>query len=112
MGICSPPEVFHKTVYQCLENLDGVPRDLYMDDIIVWGSTIEQHDERLEEAVKKLEHIFVEIDVPFSVDNGENCADEQISAQIEVPYSGHNGENCADEQISAEIEFPTQGTTG
>ena len=28
-----------------------------MDDIIVWGSTIEQHDERLENAVKKLVHI-------------------------------------------------------
>ena len=55
MGICSAPEVFHKTVYQCLEDLDGVC--VYMDDIIVWGSTIEQHDERLEKAVKKLVQI-------------------------------------------------------
>ena len=55
MGICSAPEVFHKTVYQCLGDLDGVC--VYVDDIIVWGSTIEQHDERLERAVKKLVQI-------------------------------------------------------
>ena len=30
---------------------------VYMDDIIVWGSTIEQHDERLEKAVNKLVQI-------------------------------------------------------
>ena len=55
MGICSAPEVFHKTVNQCIEDLDGVC--VYMDDIIVWGSTIEHHDERLEKAVKKLVQI-------------------------------------------------------
>ena len=35
MGICSAPEVFHKNVYQHLENLKGVA--VYIDDIIVWG---------------------------------------------------------------------------
>ena len=35
MGICSAPEVFHKTVHQFLEEFDGIT--VYMDDIIVWG---------------------------------------------------------------------------
>ena len=75
MGICSPPEVFHKTVYQCLEDIDGVC--VYMDDIIVWGSTIEQHDERLEKAVKKLVQIGLRL-------NKDKC----YFRQPELPYLG------------------------
>ena len=43
MGICSAPEVFHKTVHQFLEDIEVV--SVYMDDIIVWGSTAAEHDE-------------------------------------------------------------------
>ena len=75
MGICSAPEVFHKTVYQCLEDLDGVC--VYMDDIIVWGSTIEQHDERLEKAVKKLVQTGLRL-------NKDKC----YFRQPELPYLG------------------------
>ena len=52
------------------------------------------------------EQISAQIEVPYSRDNGENCADEQISAEIEVPYLENNGKSCADEQISAQIEVP------
>ena len=75
MGICSATEVFHKTVYQCLEDLDGVC--VYMDDIIVWGSTIEQHDERLEKAVKKLVQMGLRL-------NKDKC----YFRQPELPYLG------------------------
>ena len=75
MGICSAPEVFHKTAYQCLEDLDGVC--VYMDDIIVWGSTIEQHDERLEKAVKKLVQIGLSLN-----------KDKYYFRQPELPYLG------------------------
>ena len=34
MGICSAPEVFHKTVHQFLEDCEGVR--VYMHDIVVW----------------------------------------------------------------------------
>ena len=59
MGICSAPEVFHKTVYQCLGDIDGVC--VYTDDITVWGSTIEQHNERLEKAVNNLVQIGLRV---------------------------------------------------
>ena len=35
MGICSAPEVFHKTVHQFLEDCEGT--SVYMDDVIIWG---------------------------------------------------------------------------
>ena len=56
-------------------------------------------------------HIYAEIDVPYSGDNGENC-DKHISAEIDVPYPGHNGEICADEHISAKIDVPCSGDNG
>lgn len=43
-GIKSAPEVFHWTVKQLLEGIEGV--ETYTDDILIWGETIEQHDNR------------------------------------------------------------------
>ena len=48
-GICSGPEVFHKYMEMMFEGLSGTR--VYLDDILVWGRTKEEHDQRLE-AVK------------------------------------------------------------
>ena len=45
-GVCSAPEMFHKVMEQMMENINGVR--VYMDDILVWGHTEKEHDERLE----------------------------------------------------------------
>ena len=58
------------------------------------------------------ENISAQIDIPYSGDNGGNCADEHISAQIDIPYSGDNGGNCADEYISAQLDIPFSGDNG
>ena len=55
MGICSAPEIFHKSVYQHLEDLSGVC--VFMDDIIIWGSSVEEHDECLETVLRRLTKI-------------------------------------------------------
>lgn len=44
-GINCAPEVFHSKVRQLLEDIEGV--DSFVDDIIVWGSSLEEHDARL-----------------------------------------------------------------
>lgn len=49
-GISSAPEVFTKTLRQMFDAVEGV--DVYVDDIIVWGKTIEQHNKRLETVFK------------------------------------------------------------
>ena len=46
MGLTSSPEVFHRTVSQILEGLEGVRN--FIDDIVVWGSTLDEHNHRLE----------------------------------------------------------------
>ena len=49
-GICSAPEVFHKIVHNLFAHVPGV--NTMMDDIIVWGSTQEEHDTRLKQVLE------------------------------------------------------------
>lgn len=44
-GIASAPEVFQKAMNEILDQAPGVR--IYIDDILVWGSTREEHDSRL-----------------------------------------------------------------
>ncbi|CAK1583539.1 unnamed protein product [Parnassius mnemosyne] len=44
-GICSAPEVFHKKIYENFDDLDGVC--MYIDDLLVYGCSKKEHDERL-----------------------------------------------------------------
>ncbi|KAK3749625.1 hypothetical protein QZH41_012963, partial [Actinostola sp. cb2023] len=51
-GIHSAQEVFHKGLHELFQDLSGVETDI--DDIIlVWGSTREEHDERLEKTLQR-----------------------------------------------------------
>ena len=45
-GIKSAPEIFQQVMSGIFDDLEGV--EVVMDDILVWGETVEQHDERLE----------------------------------------------------------------
>lgn len=44
-GIASAPEVFHRTVQQLFDGMEGV--GVFLDDVVVWGTTRKEHDERL-----------------------------------------------------------------
>ena len=44
-GIHSAPEVFHRTVRQLFEGIEGV--ETYIDDLLIWGETKELHVCRL-----------------------------------------------------------------
>ena len=75
MGICCAPEVFHKHVYQHLENLKGVA--VYIDDIIVWGKIVKEHEEILHRVFERLVHIGLHL-------NGEKC----MFKQRQINYLG------------------------
>lgn len=50
-GINSAPEVFHRTVRQLFEGIEGV--ETYIDDLLIWGETKQQHDERLRQVLER-----------------------------------------------------------
>ena len=75
-GIKSAPEVFQRAVSQMLENLPGV--DSIMDDIIVWGESVGEHDKRLREVLERAKSHHLRLSL-------KKC---QIR-QPQVPYVGH-----------------------
>jgi len=50
-GIRSAQEVFHKRVHEIFEDIPGVETDI--DDILVWGRTLQEHDERLKATLQR-----------------------------------------------------------
>lgn len=50
-GIKSASEVFQKIMSQMLEDITGA--EVIIDDILVWGSTIEEHDQRLRKVLQR-----------------------------------------------------------
>lgn len=58
-GILSAPEVYHKTIHMIFEHIPGV--ETMMDDIIVWGSNREEHDERLRKVLDKTREVNLKL---------------------------------------------------
>ena len=50
--IKSIPEIYQKCMVEMLEDIPGV--EVIVDDILVWGSTIQEHDERLKMTLDRI----------------------------------------------------------
>ncbi len=75
-GLSCAPEMFHKRVVETLAGIPGVL--VYIDDILIWGATQEEHDERLRLVQERLKQ------AEFSV-NPKKC----IFSQTRVKFLGH-----------------------
>ncbi|XP_053092978.1 uncharacterized protein K02A2.6-like [Pangasianodon hypophthalmus] len=51
-GISSAPEVFHRAMEHIIEDIEGVR--VYVDDIVLWGFTMEQHNKRLMDVLQRI----------------------------------------------------------
>lgn len=52
-GIKSAPEIFHRAMETIIEGLEGTR--VFIDDIIVWGATLQQHNDRLLTLLKRIQ---------------------------------------------------------
>ncbi len=75
-GVNVAPECFQRIMTQTFEDLPGV--EVIMDDILVYGSTIKEHDERLEQVLKRCRDQNIKL-------NREKCH----YRTSEVNYMGH-----------------------
>lgn len=76
-GITSASEVFQATFHMIFGDLEGVV--IYVDDLMVWGENEKQHDERVENVLKRAE----EWGITFNLKKCRFNADE-------VKYVGHH----------------------
>ena len=58
-GLCNAPSTFQRTMEKCLGDLNNMCCVVYLDEIIVFGKTVEEHVSRLEAVIQRLsEHGF------------------------------------------------------
>ena len=58
-GLCNAPSTFQRAMEKCLGELNHTCCVVYLDDIIVFGKTVEEHTARLEAVIQRLsEHGF------------------------------------------------------
>lgn len=96
-GISSASEVFQRAVAQMIEGLDGVVN--IIDDLLVWGDTLEQHDRRLMRLLQRAD------------ENGLRFNKSKCKFRMtEVKYIGHtlsaDGLKPDDEKIRAIVQIP------
>lgn len=60
-GIATAPEVFQRAMHQVFQGLAGV--EVVMDDILVWGSTKEEHDARLRSVLQRCEEVNLKLNL-------------------------------------------------
>lgn len=97
MGISSASEVYQNRMQQCLDGLEGV--EVMLDDILVWGKSEEEHDQRLKAALDRIKACNIKL-------NKKKC---QIK-QPEVKYLGHRyskeGVKIDESKVKAVLEMP------
>ena len=96
-GIVSAPEVFQRTMAQMFEDIEGC--EVFVDDLLVWGKSEQEHNERLKNVMERA----AEIDLKF---NKEKC---KIN-QKEVKYVGHtfgsDGLKPSADRVQAILDMP------
>jgi hypothetical protein len=58
-GVVFAQEVFHKTVYEQFRDMPGCETDI--DDILIWGRTIDEYDRNLEHLLNRVSQINMKL---------------------------------------------------
>ena len=75
-GITSAPEIFQRKMMETMQGLEGV--EIFMDDVLVYGATVNEHDQRLEKAMQRIETAGLKL-------NQEKCS----IRQSQLRFLGH-----------------------
>ena len=96
-GISSGSEKFQKCINQILEGLDGV--ECNIDDILIYGTTQEEHDRRLQAVLHRLDNANVTL-------NAEKCVFNVQSIKFLCQIIGSKGIKLDPETIEAIVKMP------
>lgn len=101
-GISCAPELFHAKIQQLFDQHEGVK--IFMDDIVVWGSTREQHDERLKKALDTIRKSGLKM-------NAKKCKFAEQEITFLGDKIGQNGVRPDPEKIAGISDMPTPTCT-
>ena len=96
-GITSAPEIFQRKMSEILTDVEGA--EAIIEDVLIYGRTVEEHDKRLEETLRRIHYAGLRL-------NREKC--EFRKSKIE--YFGHiiseEGISPSTERIKAIVDLP------
>ena len=90
MGITPAPEIFQKFLDEVLDDLEGIKH--ISNDIIIWGTSQEEHDRRLIALLTRLE----EAGLTINVEKSKISKDEIEFFGLRI---GRNGVGLANDKI-------------
>jgi hypothetical protein len=96
MGIKSAPEYWQRTASQMFDNMEGV--EAIMDDILVWGSTMKEHNERLRHVLERIRKENLTL-------NRDKCKVGVLSVAYMGSKLSQNGLEVTDSRIAAITQF-------
>ncbi|XP_056142138.1 uncharacterized protein pogzb [Lampris incognitus] len=94
-GITSAPEIFQREMSKVLQHQEGVV--VFMDDILVYANTPEEHEQRLQNTLQTLEEAGLQL-------NNEKC----LLRQTQLRYLGHIIDKDGVRPDTAKVEAITQ----
>lgn len=96
-GIVSAPEVFQRTMAQMFEDIEGC--EVFVDDLLVWGKSEQEHNERLKNVMERA----AEIDLKF---NKEKCKINQKKVKYVGHTFGSDGLKPSADRVQAILDMP------
>jgi hypothetical protein len=97
-GISNASEIFQRKMSELLEGIEGVA--CYQDDVIVYGSTEKEHDERLDRVLKVIANSGMKL-------NQQKCSLKQISIKFLGHIISEHGCQPDPEKIRAIADLPS-----
>ena len=95
-GISSAPEIFQRIMHELLSDIDGVT--VYMDDIVVSGANVAEHDGRLDRVLERIEQSGLKL-------NQDKCVFKQPSLNFLGHYIDANGVQPSREKVEAIVHL-------
>lgn len=96
-GITSAPEIFQRKMAETFRDLDGVA--VFMDDVLVYGQTPEQHDQRLNKVLERIESVGLKL-------NKEKCKFRQNTLHFLGQVIDESGVRPDPDKVKAIRELP------
>ena len=75
-GVHSAQEVSHKRIHHCFEDIEHFETDI--DDILVWGTKVDEHDKNLIQCMDRPEKIWMILNISKGIFFGHKLSQEGI----------------------------------